>query len=185
MASLTDGAVRHAIKRVEKSRKQRTLTDGEGRGTGRLVLILKPMPTRVTAEWMAQQWRDGRRTKQKIGSYPAMPLSEAREVFKRDFAEVIQRGRSIKIAGDTHPGTVADLFEGYVAHLKDTDKSSWRDAEKGFNKIADVLGRNRLARDITPDDVLGVIRPIYARGKRSMADHVRGYIRSAYSWAIK
>jgi hypothetical protein len=29
------------------------------------------MPRRVTAEWMAQQWRDGRRTKSKIGSYPA------------------------------------------------------------------------------------------------------------------
>jgi hypothetical protein len=54
MPALTDGAIRQAHKRVEKSRKQETLTDGEGRGTGRLVLILKPMPTRVTAEWMAQ-----------------------------------------------------------------------------------------------------------------------------------
>jgi integrase len=80
---------------------------------------------------------------------------------------------------------VADLFEGYVQHLKETSKSSWREAEKGLNKIADVLGQNRFARDITPDDVLDVIRPIYARGKRAMADHVRSYIRSAYSWAIK
>ena len=101
MPSLTDGAIRHAIKRVEQSRKQKTLADGEGRGTGRLVLVLKPMPTRVTAEWMAQQWRDGRRTKSKIGSYPALSLSEAREIFKRDFAEVILKGRSIKIAADT------------------------------------------------------------------------------------
>ena len=68
MPSLTDGAIRHALKRVDKSRKQESLTDGEGRGTGRLVLILKAMPTRVTAEWMAQQWRDGKRTKSKIGS---------------------------------------------------------------------------------------------------------------------
>lgn len=36
-----------------------------------------------------------------------------------------------------------------------------------------------------PDDVLAVIRPIYKRGARAMADHVRSYIRSAYSWAIK
>ena len=33
--------------------------------------------------------------------------------------------------------------------------------------------------------MLGVIRPIYERGKRAMADHVRSYIRSAYSWGIK
>ena len=59
MPNLTEGAIRQALKRAEKSRKQQLLTDGDGRGTGRLALILKPMPSRVTAEWMAQQWRDG------------------------------------------------------------------------------------------------------------------------------
>jgi integrase len=185
MPSLTDGTIRQALKRVEKSRKQETLTDGEGRGTGRLVLILKPMPTRVTAEWMAQQWRAGRRTKSKVGSYPAMSLSAAREIFRRDFAEVILKGRSIKIAGDARPGTVADLFEAYVRSLKEAGKSSWPDAEANLNKVATVLGSNHLARDISPDDALGVLRPIYERGKRAMADHVRGYIRSAYSWGLK
>jgi integrase len=185
MTSLTDGTIRNAIKRVEKSRKQKMLTDGEGRGTGRLVLILKPMPTRVTAEWMAQQWRDGKRTKSKIGTYPALSLSEARVIFKRDFSEVILKRSSIKIAADTRPGTVADLFEAYITSLKEGGKSSWPDAEASLNKSADILGRTRLARDISPDDVLGVLRPIYERGARAMADHVRSYIRSAYSWGMK
>jgi integrase len=185
MPSLTDGTIRHAIKRVEKTQKQKTLTDGEGRGTGRLVLILKPMPTRVTAEWMAQQWRSGRRTKSKIGSYPALPLSAAREIFRRDFADVILKRSSIKTAGDARPGTVADLFEAYITSLKEAGKSSWPDAEASLNKAADILGRTRLARDIPPDDVLGVIRPIYERGARAMADHMRSYIRSAYSWGLK
>ena len=44
---------------------------------------------------------------------------------------------------------------------------------EGLNKIVDTLGRNRLAREIEPDDVTEVLRPIYERGKRSMADHVR------------
>ncbi|MGF6313465.1 hypothetical protein ABIB82_007879 [Bradyrhizobium sp. i1.8.4] len=60
MPSLTETAIRHALKRVELSRKQENLADGEGRGTDRLVL--KPMPKRVTADWMAQ-WRDGKRSK--------------------------------------------------------------------------------------------------------------------------
>ena len=70
MHSLTDGAIRRAIKQVEKSGKQADLADGEGRGTGRLVLALKAMPTRVTAEWMAQQWREGKRTKRKSAPIP-------------------------------------------------------------------------------------------------------------------
>jgi integrase len=183
--SLTDGEIRRALKQVEQTGKQLSLADGEGHGTGRLLLVMKPMPTRVTADWMAQQWRDQKRLKKKLGSYPSMSLSKAREVFNRDFADMIQKGRSIKIAGDTRPGTVADLFEAYVAHLKASGKSSWKEAEKGFNKIADTLGRNRPARDIEPDEITDLIRPIYDRGKRSMADHVRSYIRSAYSWGLK
>ena len=183
--SLTDGAIRQAIKRVETGGKQESLTDGEGRGTGRLVLVLKSMPRRVTAEWMAQQWRDGKRAKAKLGDYPSMSLAQAREVFKRDFADMIQKGRSIKVAGDTRPGTVADFFEAYVQYLSDANKPSWKETEKGLNKIVDALGRNRLAREIEPDEITEVIRPIYDRGARAMADHVRGYVHAAYSWGMK
>jgi integrase len=183
--SLTDGEIRRALKQAEQTGKQLSLVDGEGHGTGRLVLVMKPMPTRVTADWMAQQWRDQKRLKKKLGSYPSMSLSKAREVFARDFADLIQKGRSIKIAGDTRPGTVADLFEAYVQYLKDAEKPSWKETEKGLNKIADALSRNRPAREIEPDEIVEVIRPIYERGKKAMADHVRSYIHAAYSWGLK
>lgn len=185
MPSLTDGGIRRSLKQVEQTQKQETLVDGEGHGTGRLLLTIKPMPTRVTADWMAQQWRDKKRLKKKLGSYPSMSLAEARKVFERDFAIPIQKGRSIKIAGDARPGTVGDLFQAYAKHLKDSKKPSWKEAEKGLNKIADLLGRHRPARDIEPDEISDVIRPIFERGKKSMADHVRSYIRSAYSWGLK
>src|SRR4051794_4715572 len=125
MPALTDGEIRQALKRVERSRMQETLSDGEGRGTGRLVLFLRPMPKRVLAEWMAQQWRGGRRTKSKIGSYPALSLADARSIFQREFADIIRKRRSIKVAADARPGTVGDLFEGYVHSLKAEAKPSW------------------------------------------------------------
>ena len=89
-------------------------------------------------------------------------------------------GRSIKIAIDTRPGTVADLFEGYVAALKDANKTSWKETEKGLNEIADTVGRNRLAREIEAEDIIELIRPIYERGAKSMADHVRSYLHAAF-----
>src|SRR3546814_11339701 len=54
-----------------------------------------------------------------------------------------------------------------------------------LNKIADTLGRNRLAREIEAEEVVELIRPIYERGARSMADHVRSYIHAAFSWGMK
>jgi len=185
MPRLTDTAIRRAVKRVEISQKPENLPDGEGRGTGRLVLALKPMTKRVTASWLAQQWREGKRSKKKMGTYPSMSLAQARQVFQRDYADMIQKGRSIRIATDTRLGTVEDLFAGYVASLKAANKPSWKDAEKSLDKIASTLGRNRLARESEPDEIVELIRPIYARGAKSMADHVRGYIHAAYSWGMK
>lgn len=185
MPSLTDGEIRRALRRVEESQKERILVDGEGHGTGRLVLVLRPWPTRVTSDWMAQQWRDGKRVKKKLGAYPSMSLSEAREIFARDFGAAIQRKRSIKIVRDSRAGTVADLFEAYVAHLKSNDKSSWKETEKGLNRIAGTLGSGRPAREIEPDEIVEAIRPIFERGSRGMADHVRSYVRAAFSWGLK
>jgi len=79
----------------------------------------------------------------------------------------------------------ADLFEAYVQHLKDAGKRSWKETEKGLNKIADTLGRNRPAREIEAEEIVEVIRPIYQRGKKAMADHVRSYVHAAYSWGMK
>lgn len=77
MASLSDTAIRQAFKRVEKTGRQENLPDGNGRGTRRLILSVKSMPTRVTAEWMAQQWRGGdrRRGRKMSAACPASRTS--------------------------------------------------------------------------------------------------------------
>ncbi len=119
MPSLTDGEIRRALKQVEQT--------GKAARPGRwqkdmapvaLVLVIKPMPRALPPIGWRSSGAIRKRFKKKLGSYPSMSLSKAREVFTRDFADMIQKGRSIKIAGDTRPGTVADLFEAYVAHLK-------------------------------------------------------------------
>jgi len=42
-----------------------------------------------------------KRVKKKLGSYPSIELSQACEIFRRDFTDMIQKERSIKIADDT------------------------------------------------------------------------------------
>ena len=109
MASLTDGAIKHAINSVQKRRKQMMLSDGEGRGTGRLVLILKPMPTRVTAEWMAQQWRGARcrRAGDRIDEVVAAHLQEA-AIVEASLADEDRLHRRLHVVVDAAPASALE-----------------------------------------------------------------------------
>lgn len=184
MPTISDAAIRATIRAAKAADRPATLTDGDGKGTGRLRLTIRPMATRTVAEWYAVAWRDGRRTQAKLGSYPAMSLAAARERFATDFARVIQSGASIKTAPSARPGTVADLFTGYADHLAAAGRSSHQDTRQALEKAAAVLGPARLARDVTAADLVAFLGPVYARGSKSMADHLRGYIRAAFAWGM-
>jgi len=185
MAALNDVTIRNTIREVQSTGKQRKLADGTGRGTGRLVMRIRPMPHRILSEWYVQQVSAGKRQVVKIGSYPDMTLADARSRFAREYAPAIASKTPIREADAIQPGTVADLFTGYVASLKKREATSADLVEDELNAAKAVIGGTKLARDVKPADVLRVLRPIYDRGSPSMADHMRTYIRAAFSWGLK
>lgn len=185
MPAITDAAIRAAIRKSEVGGKPGTLSDGDGKGTGRLRLTIRPMPTRTIADWYAVQWRDGKRTQAKIGSYPAVTLAEARARFGRDYSHSIATRANIKLTAATRPGTVGDLFASYLVHLEAASKPSVVEVRKSLDKAAAIIGESRPAREVSPSEITAVLAPIYARGSKSMADHVRGYLRAAFGWGLR
>lgn len=175
MPALSDASIRSAL----RTARPRTLSDGGGRGQGRLVLVVRPMGGHVAAEWYAQSWQRGRRALAKMGRYPDLSLSDARLRFAREYA-----GKDVAKPRQ-RPGSVRDLFDGYVASLRARGAVSADDVKAKLDDMAEVLGADRPASSITEVDVVEAIRPIYERGSTSMADHVRGYVRSAFAWGIK
>lgn len=172
---LTEAIIKKAIKAGAKTQ----LSDGNARGAGRLVLRIKG----DDAEWYAQQWVGDRRRLSKIGSYPALTLAQARIEFATNHHLKIVKGEDIRSTPVT--GTIGRLFEDYVRYMKSNGMRSAPDVEYALGKIVKVIGENRPANQVTAKDIVEAIRPTYESGCRSMADHYRGYIRSAYSWAIK
>jgi hypothetical protein len=83
MTNLTNRTIQIAIRHVAKSRKQQMLADGEGRGTGRLVLILKPMPSRVTVTN-----RDLRRTWKTLAGKAGVPKEIRDRIQNHAFQDV-------------------------------------------------------------------------------------------------
>lgn len=177
---LTDRHIQAALKAAHSRR----LSDGAGKGTGRLVLHIRPANGRAVAEWYIQQIKDGKRRLKKIGTYPQMTLLDARNKFEEDYSALIAEGKNIKTSKTRKTGSIGELFADYIAYLK-KEKKTHKDPERILTRAAKSFGETRKANEITTDEVIDFIAPIYERGAKSQADHVRGNIRAAFSWAIR
>ena len=164
---LKDAEIVAAVRDVARGKKaSATLSDPAPRGAGRLVLVVKP----GQAEWYAQRFVEGKRRLQKLGGYPAVTLAEAREKFAGHRPAT---GRS----------TVGDLFDSYLATL--AGRPSHKQAKSVLATAGKILGRGRMARDVTSADIVAVVKPSHRAGKICMAEKRRMFVSAAFSWAIK
>lgn len=173
---LTDAEIRRAV----GAGKAAVLSDGNGKGTGRLVLIIR-VHKRVTAEWYIRVQRDGKRSSVKVGSYPEISLSGAREAYKLH-QEGIAQGKPVRAAVSSPNGSLEDLFTGYLVTLE--GRASYSDAKVCLGRMAEAMGKHRPANSITTADIVAFLRPIYQRGTVRMADKYRAFIRAAYGWGM-
>lgn len=173
MAKITDAAIRTAIRDVDAGRKQSViLTDPAPRGSGRLMLAVQP----GRAEWYARRFVRGKPKKVKMGNSPAMPLTEARNLFK---------GGVENVKAPKGSPTLRAMFDGYLASLREARKPSADQAERLLAIAAEKIGPETIASDVTPADVVAVIKPVYDRGARVQADKFRMYMGAAFRWAMK
>lgn len=172
---ITDTAIRNAL----KSGKRCQLSDGAGKGTGRLVLSIRPPLT----EWYIQQWKSGRRILKKLGTYPAMTLNEARLRFATEFSTDIQNGAPIKRVSSKRAGTLKELVDDYLSTLEGRPGHYVASCELG--RFVTFVGGAKAAHAVTQDHVIEFLRPVFARGSVAMADHMRAYIKAAFKWAMQ
>lgn len=169
---ITDAALQKAVRRVKTGEVQSvTLTEPSQRGTGRLLAKVRS----GLVEWYAQRITGGKRTLQKLGTWPAMTPAQARERFAIEATP----------ANSPPPSaTFGDLVEGYLNYLTTGGKKT-KQPTSVLNHAAAVIGPNKLAGEVTPDDIVRVIKPIYDRDARVMADAVRINLHAAFNWGMK
>lgn len=182
MSKLTDVAIKAALKEVGRTGKAKRLSDGTGKGTGRVVLSIKPSGDSVSAEWFAQQWADGKRTMAKMGNYPSMTLSVARDRFTSDHAGRIHAGDAIKAS---KAGSLADLKAAYLSALSERGTKTVENITYLIDKAVAEIGESKQARDVTYDDAIRYLSSVYGRGAIHVADRTRIYLRAMFEWGIK
>ena len=213
---ITDKQIQKTIREASASGKLSIeLKDPGERGSGRLAIVVKPRAGRVTAEWYAVYYLGGKRVKAKIGSYPVMTVAQVRLLFLTEYAPAISGGQDPTAAKrrQASTGTVGELFEAYVDHLrKDAKRSAdaahdylmGREHRRAFDKLAitipecrcghvtsalsgaaKAIGGDRPAEAITAGDIVPHLAKIHGRGARVQANLVRSYLSAAFNFGLK
>lgn len=177
---LTDRQIQAAIR---GARGETILNDGaRGKGAGSLRLRIRVGARGVTATWFAWWQQDGKPATMTLGKYPELTLAEAREKCDQAVGQARNPAAAQVPATDR---TVAKLFAGYIAAMRQDGKRSADEVEGQLDRAKDVLGADTPAGDVTPADIAKVLTPIYDRGARVMADRMRAYLSAAFNWGIE
>ncbi len=86
-------------------------------------------------------------------------------------------------------GSLKQLFEEYINHLKANGKKSWPQVERalttGKYAATTYFSADTKAAEVTPKNITDLLRDTHSRGSKSMAHHLRSYLHSAFTYGMK
>jgi integrase len=121
-----------------------------------------------------------------LGTYPILPLADARELAEKALHGVQFAGRDP--ATEKKLERVAETFEelarDYIERHAKREKRSWRKDELILERDAlPRFGRKR-AKEITRREIIAMLDDIVARGSPIQANRVLEVVRKLFNWAI-
>lgn len=140
-----------------------------------------------------------------LGYYPETSLKDARQLWTK-WRAIYDTGRDPQIVfneelaaeeaqrkhldaqrkRDAMNGSIRQLIEVYVADLKANDKRSWSEVERALEvNVYPVIHENTKAKDITAEDIKGVLAQVIARDKLIAANRIRAYLSAAFTFGIE
>lgn len=177
---LTDTAVRQAKPRD----KAYTLTDGDG-----LSLYISPNGTKA---WHFRFVWAGKQSRISFGTYPELPLRDARVLRDRARAHVA-RGVDPRVARSPVVEPASLTFQQVSDEWYEFKRGRWAaDSRKGArdqarrvldNDVLPQLGPLGFA-DVGRSDVVAVIKKIEARGALNIAEKARSWVRQVFEFGI-
>lgn len=182
------------------------LTDATKRGEGALIVRVKPNGSR----WFFYRYFiDGKRTYIQIGRHQHRPddggltLKDARQKAaefkddKRDHGDPklkqLEQVRANKetrreLEIESRQGTFQQLIDAYVAKMESDGKASAHDTkitlELHVNKAFPELVKLK-AKEITPDDISGILAAMIRKGITRRTNIVRAMLRAAFAQGAK
>ncbi len=173
-----------AIVNAAPAQKSYKISDGGG-----LSLLIEPNGSKL---WRFRYFFSGRENMMTLGSFPTVPLAEARR--KRDEAKKLlaagispsQQKKAEKTAATSGAQNTFGLIAAeYIANLEAN-----RVAETTLGKNRWLLERlaapltDRPITEITPHELLNILKRIEKSGRRESAKRLRGVIGAVFRYAV-
>ena len=145
--------------------------------------------------WVLRMAVGSKRRQIGLGSYPTVPLAEAREKARAKRKMVEEGFDPVAERRAAHARLVADqktamTFEQACRQYLESQASEWKNAKHAgqwaatLKTYADPFMGKLLVRDIQKEHVLAALKPIW-HTKTETASRVRGRIESVIAWADK
>ncbi|EAR7756532.1 tyrosine-type recombinase/integrase [Salmonella enterica] len=170
------------IKNAVPREKEYIINDGAG-----LVVLVKPSGAKL---WRFRYSFAGKKQKLSLGSYPDIPLAQARIRAADARAKLAQGISPVNERKEQQQASkVVNSFEGVCLEWQATRAAVWSEnyaaeIKRLFERtVFPILGKRPIA-DIEPLELLNLLKGIEARGANEMATKVRRRCGEVYSYAI-
>lgn len=172
------------ISQAKPEDKDYKLTDGGG-----LHLLVRPNGSKL---WKHRLRINGREQKLSYGAYPLVSLKEARE--KRDATKLaisrgenpVQQRRDAKLAAQfSSENSFEDIANEYIVKRESEGMapSTLKKARWFLSLLSSAIGR-RPVDEITPLELLSVLKKIEGRGHRETAKKTRSFASRVFKYAV-
>jgi integrase len=135
--------------------------------------------------WVVMYRHLGKVRRLTLGTYPTLPLADAREQAK-DALRAAAKGKDP--AGEKKAArlgdTFGDLAEDYIELYAKPNKRSWKEDRRALDRDLLPKFKNRKAADIKRREVIALLDRIKARGAAVLANRTLEIMRGIYNWGI-
>jgi integrase len=144
------------------------------------------MTSNGAMSWVAMYRHKGRLRRLTLGTYPALPLADAR---RQAMAALRSAAMGHDPAGEKQRDRKAETFgqiaENYIELYAKANKRSWKEDRRALDR--DLLPRfkHRKAASITRRELRTLLREIVNRGAPVLANRTLEIMRRIYNWALE
>jgi len=140
--------------------------------------------------WVFFYFFEGRKRRMTLGSYPAMPLTDARKRH-REALKVLETGKDPALekqraeleARDSY--TIKKVIEEYIEKWAKPNKRSWEADLRLLNKDVKPFWEKRKAKDITRRDIILLLDRVKGRGSLIQANRTLACVRRMFNFAVE